>query len=289
MTEERGPVQPSGVWATAVGVARVRAMETQREHALFRDPLALAFATAGGLGLDSALPPRGDEASRRRRLGVAYSIVIRTKFLDDLLEQACAAGVRQVVLLGAGMDSRAFRMDWPEDTRLFEVDTAEPLDFKASVLRQEQAVARCTRITVPVDLREDWPGALAAAGHDPAQPTVWIAEGLLIYLPEDAVELLLTRIGAVSAPGSRMGLTLGSRGVIERFAADAGPGSAASLWVSEMPEDPVGWLAGHGWDAECRTLRERAAAYGRPILTPPQREEQPGGLVSAVRRATGHR
>ncbi|GAA1269578.1 class I SAM-dependent methyltransferase [Streptomyces aureus] len=284
MTEEPGRVQPSGVWATAVGVARVRALETARENALFHDPLALAFATAGGLGPDSALPPRGDEASQRRKLGVAFSIIIRTKFLDDLLEQASAAGVRQVVLLGAGMDSRAFRMDWPEGTRLFEVDTAEPLDFKASVLRQERAVPRCTRITVPVDLREDWPAALAAAGHAPTLPTVWIAEGLLIYLPEDAVELLLTRIGAGSAPGSRMGLTLGSRGVIDRFGADAGPGSAASMWVSEMPEDPVGWLAGHGWEAESHTLRERGAAYGRPISTPPQREERPGGLISAVRR-----
>ncbi|MEY9846456.1 methyltransferase (TIGR00027 family) [Streptacidiphilus sp. BW17] len=287
MTEERGPVQPSGVWATAVGVARVRALETARENPLFRDPLALAFATAGGRGPDSAPPPRGDEASRRRWMGVAFSIVVRTKFLDDLLEQAAAAGVRQVVLLGAGMDSRAFRMDWPEGTRLFEVDTAEPLDFKASVLRQERAVPRCTRITVPVDLREDWPGALAAAGHDPALPTVWIAEGLLIYLPEDAVELLLTRIGAASAPGSRMGLTLGSRGVIDRFGADAGPGSAASMWVSEMPEDPVGWLAGHGWDAEVYTLRERGAAYGRPISTPPQSKEGPGSLVSAVRPPNG--
>ncbi|WP_042394295.1 class I SAM-dependent methyltransferase [Streptacidiphilus carbonis] len=286
MTESQGQVRPSGVWATAVGVARVRAMETTRENALFRDPLALAFATAGGIGPDSPLPARDDEAARRRWLGVAFSIIIRTKFLDDLLEQASAAAVRQVVLLGAGMDSRAFRMDWPEGTRLFEVDTAEPLGFKASVLRQEKAVARCERITVPVDLREDWPAALAAAGHDPTLPTVWIAEGLLIYLPEDAVELLLARIGAQSAPGSRMGLTLGSRGVIERFGADAGPGSAVSMWLSEMPEDPVGWLAGHGWDAESHTLRERAAAYGRPISTPPERAEGPGGLISAVRRAS---
>ena len=284
MTEEQGRVQPSGVWATAVGVARVRALETAREDPLFRDPLAGAFATAGGRGPDSALPAYADEASRLRWLGVAFSIVIRTKFLDDLLADASAAGVRQVVLLGAGMDSRAFRTDWPEGTRLFEVDTAEPLDFKAAVLDRERAVPLCTRITVPVDLREDWPAALAAAGHDPALPTAWIAEGLLIYLPQDAVELLLTRIGAASAPGSRMGLTLGSRGVIDRFGADAAPGSAASLWVSEMPDDPVGWLAGHGWDAEDHTLRERAAAYGRPITTPPRREERPGSLVSAVRR-----
>ncbi|MEU5769060.1 class I SAM-dependent methyltransferase [Streptomyces asoensis] len=283
MTDERERVRPSGVWATAVGVARVRARESEREDALFRDPLAQAFATAGGLE-SSAPPPSGDEAARRRRLGVAFSVVVRTRFLDDLLRQACASGIRQVVLLGAGMDSRAFRMDWPEGTRLFEVDTAAPLDFKASVLRQERAVARCERITVAVDLREDWPGALAAAGHDPAAPTVWIAEGLLIYLPEDAVELLLARIGARSAADSRLGLTLGSRGVIERFGADAGPGSAASLWVSEMPDDPVAWLAGHGWEATSHTLRERAAAYGRPAGTPPQHDEGPGGLISAVRR-----
>ncbi|MEU3032340.1 class I SAM-dependent methyltransferase [Streptomyces incarnatus] len=285
MTEEQKHehVQPSGVWGTAVGVARVRALETERENALFRDPLAQAFATAGGLGPSVSTPP-GDEAARRRRLGVAFSIVIRTKFPDDLLRQASASGTRQVVLLGAGMDSRAFRMDWPAGTRLFEVDTAAPLDFKALVLRQEQAVARCERITVPVDLREDWPGALVAAGHDPAVPAVWIAEGLLIYLPEDAVELLLARISAQSAAGSRMGLTPGSRGVIERFGADAAPGSAASMWVAEMPDDPVDRLAGYGWAADSHTLRERAAAYGRPISTPPQHEEGPGGLISAVRR-----
>jgi methyltransferase (TIGR00027 family) len=283
VTGEQERLRPSGVWATAVGVARVRARESQREDALFRDPLAQAFAAAGG-PWPSSPPLPGDEAAGRRRLALSFSIVIRTKFLDDLLRQASESGVRQVVLLGAGMDSRAFRMDWPEGTRLFEVDTAAPLDFKASVLRQERAVARCERITVPVDLREDWPAALAAAGHDPAAPTVWIAEGLLIYLPEDAVELLLARISALSAAGSRMGLTLGSRGVVERFGAGAVPGSAASMWVSEMPDDPVGWLAGHGWEAASHTLRERAAAYGRPFSTPPQHEEGPGGLISAVRR-----
>ncbi|SEE44167.1 methyltransferase, TIGR00027 family [Streptomyces sp. 2131.1] len=283
VTDEPKRVQPSGVWATAVGVARVRALESERENALFHDPLARAFATAGGLW-PSSPSVTGDEIARRRRLAVSFSIVIRTKFLDDLLQQASESGVRQVVLLGAGMDSRAFRMNWPEGTRLFEVDTAAPLGFKASVLRQERAVARCERITVAVDLREDWPGALAAAGHDPAAPTVWIAEGLLIYLPQDAVELLLARISALSTAGSWLGLTLGSRGVIERFGADAVPGSAASMWVSEMPDDPVGWLSGHGWKADSHTVRERAAAYGRPISTPPQREERPGGLISAVRR-----
>ncbi len=282
MADQRERVRPSGVWSTAVGVARVRALETEREDALFRDPLARAFAAAGGLWPSS--PPPDDESARLRRLAVSYSIVIRTKFLDDLLRRAVASGIRQVVLLGAGMDSRAFRTDWSERTRLFEVDTAAPLDFKESVLRQERAVARCERITVAVDLREDWPAALAAAGHDPAAPTVWIAEGLLIYLPEDAVEQLLARIGARSAAGSRMGLTWSARGAIDRFAADAVPGSAASFWRSEMPDDPVEWLAGHGWEATSHTLRECGAAYGRPIGTPPRHAEGPGGLISAVRR-----
>ncbi|ANS62414.1 methyltransferase [Streptomyces lincolnensis] len=204
---------------------------------------------------------------------MSFSIVIRTKFLDDLLRRAFASGVRQAVLLGAGMDSRAFWMDWPEGTRLFEVDTAAPLDFKASVLRQERAVARCERITVAVDLREDWPAALSAAGHDPAVPTVWIAEGLLIYLPEDAVELLLARISAQSAAGSRMGLTLGSRGVIERFGTDAAPGSAASLWVSEMPDNPVAWPARHGWECT-RSGRPRPADRGDALGDEPSEGER---------------
>jgi methyltransferase (TIGR00027 family) len=262
-------------------------MESRREHALFHDPLAAAFAAAGGLSLQPASAASGpgerDEAVRRRWGAVAFSIVIRTRFLDDLLAEAVGAGCRQVVLLGAGMDSRAYRLEWPPGVRLFELDTAEPLGFKESVLRGERAVPRCERLPVVVDLREDWPAALAAAGHDPALPTAWIAEGLLIYLPQDDVQRLLERVGGLSAPGSRMGLTLGGRQTLERFAQDRG--TAADLWVSVMPEDPVGWLAGLGWDAETFTVRERARAYGRPIGEAAGPEQPgPGGLVSAVRR-----
>ena len=262
-------------------------MESLREHALFHDPLAAAFATAGGLSLrpGSGRTADRDEAVRRRWGGVAFSVVIRTRFLDDLLAEAVGAGCRQVVLLGAGMDSRAYRLDWPPGVRLFELDTAEPLGFKESVLRNERAVARCERLTVPVDLRDDWPAALAAAGHDPALPTAWIAEGLLIYLPQDDVQRLLERVGGLSAPGSRMGLTLGGRRTLEHFGQDQG--TAADMWVSVMPEDPVGWLAGLGWEASTFSVRERAAAYGRPVPEParpaPPGPQEPGGLVSAVR------
>ncbi|QMU78649.1 SAM-dependent methyltransferase [Streptacidiphilus sp. PB12-B1b] len=273
-------VEPSGVWATAVGVARVRARESSRPDALFHDPLAAAFAEAAGP--PPPLDAVWDDPERRRRwAGVALSIVVRTRFLDDLLAGAAAAGCRQVVLLGAGMDSRAFRLDWPPRTRLFEVDTAEPLAFKQAVLDARGARPRCERLPVAVDLREDWPTALAAAGHDPALPTAWIAEGLLIYLPQEAVERLLGQVGALSAASSRMGLTLGAQGTLERFSGDTG--TAADMWLSTMPEDPVGWLSGLGWEAQTFTVRERAAAYGRPVGGP-VRAQGPGGLVSAVRR-----
>lgn len=208
--------------------------------------------------------------------------MVRTRFLDELLRDGADAGCRQVALLGAGMNSRAYRLDWPSETRLFEIETAEPLGFKESVLRAEPADPRCERITVPVDLREDWTGALVAAGHDPALPTVWIAEGLLIHLPQDAVERLLGQVGELSATGSRMGLTLGQPGVVERFAQDTG--TAASMRVSEMPPDPVTWLAGLGWDTRAYTVRERAAAYGRPVTAPEEQPPRLSGLISAARR-----
>ncbi|MFD7489130.1 SAM-dependent methyltransferase [Streptomyces mirabilis] len=291
--------KPSGVRATAVGVARVRARETRRENPLFLDPFAEAFAAAGSLPVDGK-PPRApvDDAARRRwgpaalgpggagarrRWGaVAFSIVVRTRFLDELLRDGADAGCRQVALLGAGMNSRAYRLDWPSETRLFEIETAEPLGFKESVLRAEPADPRCERITVPVDLREDWTGALVAAGHDPALPTVWIAEGLLIHLPQDAVERPLGQVGELSATGSRMGLTLGQPGVVERFAQDTG--TAASMRVSEIPPDPVTWLAGLGWDTRAYTVRERAAAYGRPVTAPEEQPPRHGVLISAARR-----
>ncbi|MFF2428402.1 SAM-dependent methyltransferase [Streptomyces mirabilis] len=275
--------EPSGVWATAVGVARVRARETRRVNPLFLDPFAEAFAAAGSLPVDGK-PPRApvDDAARRRWDAVAFSIVVRTRFLDELLRDGADAGCHQVVLLGAGMASRAYRLDWPSGTHLFEIDSAEPLGFKESVLRAKPADPRCERITVPVDLREDWTGAQAAAGHDPALPTVWIAEGLLIHLPQDAVERPLGQVGELSATGSRMGLTLGQPGVVERFAQDTG--TAASMWVSEMPPDPVARLAGLGWDARAYTVRERAAAYGGSVTAPEEQPPRHGVLISAARR-----
>ena len=95
--------------------------------------------------------------------------------------------------------------------RLFELDSAGVLDSKARVLADQAAEPACDRVPVPCDLREDWPGALLAAGFTPAQPTVWIAEGLLVYLDWDEVQGLIADLTGLSAPGSRLGLTMATR------------------------------------------------------------------------------
>jgi len=258
---------------TAIGVARVRAAETLRPDRLFADPLAAEFVAASGWPAAAADLDQDEARLPRPRRAMLRSIVVRTRFLDDFLQDAGAAGLRQVVLLGAGLDARAFRLDWPADTRLFELDMTEMLDFKESVLTDVGARPACARIAVAIDLQDDFPAALAAAGFDPARPTAWVAEGLLMYLSAERNEELLGRVGALSAPGSRLALTVLSQHRLDRMresASAAEPNSAQAtlvgMWQSGTPADPASWLAGHGWQAEVFDSVERAAAFGRPGL-----------------------
>ena len=210
-------------------------------------------------------------------------------FLDEMLNEACAAGIRQVVLLGAGFDARAFRLPWPPGVRCFELDTPDVLGVKEQVLAAQQARPGCERIPVPCDLRADWPAGLAAAGFDPGQPAAWIAEGLLVYLDPDAVDRLVHEVTRLSAPGSRAGLTFRNR------VTGAGGGSLGpALRRSAAPDDPAGWLAGHGWSATLASAREVLAAHGR--VSPPPRPAGPAAGPAGQRppgaggrRCRGHR
>jgi methyltransferase (TIGR00027 family) len=256
----RGTVSLEGVGGTGLTVAAVRAEETARPDRLFADPLAAAFAAAGGL--EPGAGPGG-----RRGAALRVWVVARTVFLDDLLAEAGQRGCRQVVLLGAGFDARAFRLPWPPGTRCFEVDTPGVLGPKDQVLDAEDAVPGCERLVVPCDLRDDWPAALRAAGLDPAQPTAWIAEGLLVYLTPADVDRLLDTITGLSAPGSWLGLTMTTR--------EAGSFDGTRLKAlrqSQAPDDPAGWLGARGWAAEITGLREVLRAHGRPLPEPARPE-----------------
>lgn len=241
---------------TAVGVAMVRAVESARPDRLFDDPLAAEFAAAADWS-----PARvATEARRERFQALVVWITVRTRFLDDLVVDASAHGCRQVVILGAGLDARAFRLAFPHGTRLFELDLAGILEFKDAVITANGRTPACERIVVPGDLSGDWPTPLAAAGFDPTVPTVWLAEGLLVYLTAEQNEALIDAASIRSAVGSRLGLTLSSR---EEPPRDVDPLDHESLFRSASPGDAAAWLGPRGWRVEVHTAAERAHAYGR--------------------------
>ncbi|GCE01088.1 SAM-dependent methyltransferase [Embleya hyalina] len=178
------------VSATALWTAAVRAGESQREDALFVDELAEELAGEEGHAL----------RARYERPGAANSLAIRTRYLDEVIAEH--SGFRQVVFLAAGLDTRSVRTSWPAGTTLFEVDHADLLEWKEQRLAELDAKHGCDRRTVGVDLTEDWQRALLAAGWDPSVPTLWVAEGLLYYLPETAANDLVRAIADIAPIGS---------------------------------------------------------------------------------------
>jgi methyltransferase (TIGR00027 family) len=203
------------VGATALGVAAARAAETESANPLISDPFARVFLDAAGDGIWSwfaapDLPAEIAEAEpdlEPRMRGMVDYMAARTAFFDKFFLDATRAGVRQVVILAAGLDSRAWRLPWPDGpdgTTVYELDQPRVLEFKSSTLRENGAQPACTLVNVPVDLRRDWPAALREAGFDTTAPSVWSAEGLLPFLPAAAQELLFERVQALGAPGSRI-------------------------------------------------------------------------------------
>ena len=273
------PLPLDGVGGTGLAVAAIRARESARPDRLFDDPLAAAFAELRTAGTTPGSGPgatAGDEPGGPRAAALRAWVVARTVFLDEMLSEACAAGARQVVLLGAGFDARAFRLPWPPGMRCFELDSPDVLAVKEQVLAAQQARPGCERIPVPGDLRADWPAGLAAAGFDPGRPAAWIAEGLLVYLDPDTVGRLIQEVTRLSAPGSWLGLTFRNR-VPGTGAGSPGP----ALRRSAPPDDPAGWLAGHGWSATLADAREVLAAHGRVPRSPAPPGSPRALLVSA--------
>lgn len=277
----------SGVGITALGVAATRAMESTRDDALIDDPFAAKFVERAGERLPVPLPTSigaatalgngagGDEDWRRFYLAMAGYLGVRSRFFDDWFADAAASGVRQVVILAAGLDTRAYRLAWPDGTCVFEVDQPRMLEFKDEVLADEGAVATCTRHTVPIDLRAGWSDALLRDGLAPDRPTAWLAEGLLPYLPGEAATGLFETIDRLSAPGSRVAaedMHPGTRDVLKepRFAAMQrryGVDMTAMWPEDERPEAPE-WFRAHGWRVETLRGDRVAERYGRVLEAP---------------------
>ncbi|MCV7099569.1 class I SAM-dependent methyltransferase [Mycobacterium palustre] len=266
------------VGATALGVAAARAAETAGPNPLIRDEFAKTLVSAAGPAWVRLTDPGlawldGDEQGRRaHRLSIDYQAV-RTHFFDAYFADAAGAGIRQVVILAAGLDSRAYRLDWPAGTVVYEIDQPKVLEYKADILESHGAVPAAVRRPVPVDLRDDWPAALTAAGFERTRPTAWLAEGLLPYLPSDAQDRLFEKFTALSAVGSRVAIeafgmnsssnTRRWRRMRERLGLDV---NVEALTFHEPDRsDPGQWLTEHGWHVRAVNNREEMARLGRAV------------------------
>src|ERR1700739_975967 len=203
----------TSVGSTAVMVAAARAVETERADALIRDPHAKLLVTNAGAGVlwEAMLDP--EVAAKVEALDAESAAQLehmrsyqagRTHFFDTYFRDAVATGIRQVVILASGLDSRASRLDWPAGTTVYEIDQPQVLEYKSTTLAENGVTPSAERRPVAIDLRQDWPSALRAAGFDPAARTAWLAEGLLVFLPAEAQDPLFTLIGELSPARSRV-------------------------------------------------------------------------------------
>jgi methyltransferase (TIGR00027 family) len=269
------------VGATALGVAAARAAETAGSDPLIRDDFASKLVSPAGAAWARLTDPElawldGDEQGQRaHRLGIDYQAV-RTHFFDEYFADAVGAagdGIRQVVILAAGLDSRAYRLDWPAETAVYEIDQPQVLEYKTRILESHGAVPTANRRTVAVDLRDDWPAALAAAGFERTQPTAWLAEGLLPYLPSDAQDRLFEMFTALSAPGSQVAIEVFGMNsssntdrwqrMRDRLGLDV---NVQALTYHEPDRsDTAEWLTDHGWQVKVVNNREELARLGRAV------------------------
>ena len=289
----------TSVGSTALFVAAARALEAQKPEPLILDPFAEVFCRAAGgdwaavldaddAVLDEASPDDGVGRLRSSDFGgyfVSFQAA-RSKYFDAYFAAAAEAGVRQIVLLAAGLDSRGYRLPWPDGTVVYELDQPRVLQFKRDALSDLDAAPTADRREVAIDLRDDWPAALQAAGFDPARPSAWIAEGLLIYLPATAQDQLFAGIDALSAPGSRVAVEEGRPMPAEVFAAkqqeerDAGQeGAFYTLTYNEQVAAAQDWFGGRGWTAETTPLAEYLERVGRPI---PSDDPEAGPMVGSI-------
>ncbi|OBY29273.1 SAM-dependent methyltransferase [Mycolicibacter kumamotonensis] len=274
------------VGTTALAIAAARAAETDSDNPLIVDPFARLLVEASGdrtwtAFFDGTVPEEiadvDPELPVRMRSGVDY-ISSRTKYFDDFFLAAADDGVRQAVILGAGLDTRAWRLPWPDGARVYELDQPKVLNFKGSTLAGSGAEPPAVLVPVPVDLRQDWPKALDQAGYDASARTAWSVEGLLPFLPAQAQDLLFDRVQALSAAGSRVAIEAfggdlvnsdslrRQRAQMERYrVAAADIPKVEDLWYLEERADVADWLGRHGWDVTVITAQQLMADNHRSV------------------------
>lgn len=267
-------LEDQGLPLTALTVAAGRAVEASRPDPLVADRFASALVVAARSHLDlptvwPAQPSAAPPLEQPLLLASIY-IGMRTRFIDDFLQSASATA--QTVVLGAGLDTRAYRLPWPAGSKVIEVDSANVLEFKAHVLGRLSAEPGCELISLPADLSLPWREPLLAAGFDPSQPTTWVLEGLLPYLDAAAQHAVLGEVAALSAAGSRAVIeravplpkTDDIEAKLREFSEQTGL-PMSELLARADPPDPVELLEAAGWRCSGHTVQDLCSRYGRVL------------------------
>ena len=269
----------SSVGATATMVAAARALATGETDPIINDPFAAPLVRAVGLDFFRRLvdgeivatdPPDGDERNLQLETD---SLAVRTRFFDDFFLNAARDGIRQSVILAAGLDARAYRLSWPLGSVVYEVDQPKVIEFKSTTMSTLGAAPAADRRTVSIDLRDDWPAALRSRGFDVTQPTSWSAEGLLMYLPPEAQDRLFDNITALSAPGSKLateyhadsGVAMSDRAAEfnQRWSNLGCDIDLSGLFFDGERSNVIDYLSDRRWQVHARPRRDLFADYGR--------------------------
>lgn len=277
----------TSVGATATMVAAARAVASKADNPLISDPFAEPLVRAVGIeffarwvngDISAADVDVAEEAWGLQRMADLMSA--RTRYFDAFFSDATAAGVRQAVILASGLDARGYRLPWPGGTTMFEIDQPLVIEFKKATLEGLSAQPTVDLRSVPIDLRHDWPTALRAAGFDAAQPSAWIAEGLLAFLPPEAQDRLLDNITELSAPGSRLAAEIFANAPdangeqapdLLQIASDRWRAHGFDLELSDLRydverNDVAAYLDSHGWRSVSTRLNDLLAAQGLPEI-----------------------
>lgn len=256
----------SDVSLTAMGTAFQRAQENKRDDRLFHDPLSEVFWKVGQDVLEERRQHRIPVDSKLNYASIADSLqnfaALRTRFLDDLVHDAMDGGCQQVVILGAGLDCRPYRLDFKNDCEIFEIDLPGILEFKESVLAERKVKPVCPRKCVFSDVTHDWRAQLIEAGFARERPTVWLMEGILPYLKPDDIAKLLANIQDMSSSGSRCGFDDGQE-LYRSFAEACNIHEFGGIISFNSPEIVGDELQRRGWTLTSSLCSELASDYGR--------------------------
>ena len=281
----------TSVGSTALFVAAARALEAQKPHPVVVDPFAEVFCRAAGGDWAGVIDGGTPDHPLKTEFGQYFVDfqAVRTRYFDAYFETAAAVGVRQIVILAAGLDSRAYRLPWPDGTVIYELDQPQVLEFKREALAARGDAPAVERREVAVDLRDDWPQALRNSGFDPSTPSAWIAEGLLIYLPATAQRQLFAGIDSLAAPGSHLALEesvpLDAAAFEAKREEELAGGSDRTFFTlvyNEQHAPAREWFGNRGWWAVATPLPYQLRSLGRAVPEPGSESGLMTGNISLV-------